>query len=78
MFQADQRRHSLVIQPVPVLKTAQVTPCLQLIQSVRLHPVADTDPVLPKSPSKGNTHPGLKSPPSAAHAGEALTVRVAG
>lgn len=52
MFQADQRRHSsptgslrhsLVSHPVPVLKTAQVTPCLQLIQSVRLRPVVNTD-----------------------------------
>lgn len=55
--------------PAPVLKTAQVTPCLQLIQSVRLRPVAATDPVLPKSPSKGNTHPGRTVTPSESLAG---------
>ena len=56
------RRHSLISHPVPESHTAQVTPCLQLIQSVGLRPVAATDPVLPKSPSKGNAHPSLKSP----------------
>ena len=61
-LQPHQISPSLISHSVPVLKTAQVTPCLQLIQSVRLRPVAATDPGLPKSPSKGNTHPGLKSP----------------
>lgn len=62
MFQADQRHHSLIIHPVPVLKTAQVNPCLQLIQSVRLRPAAVTDPGLPLLGDLGNAHPGLKSP----------------